>query len=111
MNDPAFTAPKRPGTARGRNILSMLRACVLLPLLLILPLAAPASAEHPVRVTTDSSAYCQELSARFDGRPGGVTAEARVLAAEGRKLCETGFVRTGIAKLRRALRAAQPRRE
>ncbi len=32
----------------------------------------------------------------------------RTLAEEGRRLCATGHVRTGIAKLRRAIRAAQP---
>jgi hypothetical protein len=84
----------------------MRRLGCLLPLLLVIPLAAPASTEHPVRVTTDSSAYCEELATRFDGRAGTATEESRALADEGRRLCETGFVRTGIAKLRRALRAA-----
>ncbi|WP_372620468.1 hypothetical protein [Falsiroseomonas sp.] len=85
----------------------MLRAWLLLPLLLLPLPAAPMAAEHPVRVTTDSSAYCEELSARFEEQPGAAPGEARALAEEGRKLCETGFVRTGIAKLRRALRAAR----
>ncbi|HEV7268433.1 MAG TPA: hypothetical protein VGN83_26530 [Falsiroseomonas sp.] len=84
----------------------MLPAGFLLPLIVVLPLAAPTSTEHPVRVTTDSSAYCKELAARFEGRPGATSEAAQILAEEGRRLCETGFVRTGIAKLRRALRAA-----
>jgi hypothetical protein len=88
----------------------MLRAGLVLPMLLSVPLAtaaAPANG-HPVRVTTDSSAYCEELSARFEGQAGTVSEQARVLAEDGRRLCETGYVRTGIAKLRRALRAVQP---
>jgi hypothetical protein len=78
---------------------------------LLLPLAAApltaVSAERQVRVTTDSSAYCQELAARFADQRRAATAEARALAEEGVKLCDEGHARTGIAKLRRALRAAQ----
>jgi hypothetical protein len=86
----------------------MLRAgllSLLLPLVAV-PLAA-ASAERQLRVTTDSTAYCQELAARFADQRPGATAEARALAEEGMKLCDDGYARTGIAKLRRALRAAQ----
>ena len=87
----------------------MLRAGILFALLPSVPLAAATASAtgHPVRVTTDSSAYCEELSARFDGQAGAASEQARMLAEEGRRLCETGYVRTGIAKLRRALRAAQ----
>ncbi len=67
------------------------------PLVLLLLSAAPfamaAATDHPVRVTTDSSAYCTELAVR--------------LAKQGQRLCESGHVRSGIAKLRRALRATQ----
>ena len=75
----------------------------LLPLLL----AAPAWAEPPLRVTTDSSAYCGELVTRVTNQPGARQDPVRTLAEEGQRLCDTGHVRTGIAKLRRALRAAQ----
>jgi hypothetical protein len=72
-----------------------------------LHLTAPAAAELPVRLTTDSSAYCAELALRLAAQPGSATEPARSLAEEGTRLCETGHVRTGIAKLRRALRATQ----
>jgi hypothetical protein len=81
---------------------------LILPLLGVGAFGAVAATEHPVRVTTDSSAYCLALSARLAEAPRGAEEPARSLAEEGQRLCETGHVRTGIAKLRRALRAAQP---
>ena len=72
-----------------------------------MPFAALAAGDPPVRVTTDSPAYCRELCQRFHDLSGTSTAEARRLAERGRQLCESGHVRTGIAKLRRALRASQ----
>jgi hypothetical protein len=63
--------------------------------------------EHPLRVTTDSAAYCGELAVRVAAQPGASQEPVRSLAAEGKRLCDTGHVRTGIARLRRALRAAQ----
>jgi hypothetical protein len=69
---------------------------------------APAAELPPVRVTTDSAAYCQELAVRIAAQPGPSSAAVRTLAEEGQRLCDTGHVRTGIAKLRRALRASQP---
>ena len=85
---------------------------LLLPLLLsvlaaLAPVTVAAATEQPLRVTTDSSAYCVELASRLALQPGGRQEPARGLAEEGRRLCDTGHVRTGIAKLRRALRAAQ----
>jgi hypothetical protein len=81
---------------------------LMAPLLLIA--AAPTQivgAELPLRVTTDSSAYCIELVSRFAIQSAQAADASRQLAAEGARLCETGHVRTGIAKLRRALRATQ----
>jgi hypothetical protein len=76
-------------------------------LLLVLALAPGAGlGAQPARVTTDSSAYCEELSERFAAQPGHMPASAVTLAEEGTRLCRTGHVRTGIAKLRRALRVA-----
>ena len=75
--------------------------------LLPLMLATPVQGETPLRVTTDSSAYCGELAARVSNQPGARQEVVRNLAEEGQRLCDTGHVRTGIAKLRRALRAAQ----
>jgi hypothetical protein len=79
----------------------------MLPLLLGSLLAMPALADGPLRVTTDSAGYCGELAQRISLQPGAGSEPARSLAVEGQRLCETGHVRTGIAKLRRALRAAQ----
>jgi hypothetical protein len=81
---------------------------LLVPMLLTAPFAAAApAAEHPVRVTTDSAAYCQELAVRVSVLPSAGVPPVRTLAEEGQALCGSGQVRTGIAKLRRALRAAQ----
>lgn len=85
----------------------MRSACPLLLLLCAAPFASAGATEHPVRVTTDSSAYCMELAVRLANQPRGGAEPAKTLAAEGQRLCETGHVRSGIAKLRRALRATQ----
>ncbi|WP_237214190.1 hypothetical protein [Falsiroseomonas oryziterrae] len=81
-------------------------AFVLLATQVAMPVAMPAANETPVRVTTDSGAYCQELVVRIAAQPN-PGSDIRLLAEEGKRLCETGHVRTGIAKLRRALRATQ----
>lgn len=83
----------------------MLRLC--LSVLLFAAAGASAATEPPIRITTDSSAYCQELAARLAAQPQGQLEPALSLGAEGKALCATGHVRSGIAKLRRALRAAQ----
>jgi hypothetical protein len=80
-------------------------------MMLILPLAAfsPAGAqEAAMRVTTDSSAYCQELALRFMRERVAAPAEVKLMAEDGVRLCQNGHPRAGIAKLRRALRAVQP---
>lgn len=78
-----------------------------LALLAILgPHAAPAAHAETVRVTTDSAEYCAVLAQRLAVTPHGETEPARSLGEEGRRLCDGGHVRTGIARLRRALRAA-----
>lgn len=79
-----------------------LRALTVPLLLASAPLGA---AEPQLRVTTDSTAYCRELAARFAAQATTATEAARGLAEEGAALCATGHSRTGIAKLRRALRA------
>jgi hypothetical protein len=72
--------------------------------------AWPAGAQElaSLRVTTDSAAYCVELAERVAGMPRGAEEPAKSLALEGKRLCETGHVRTGIARLRRAIRQAGP---
>ena len=94
-----------------RSVPSPIRVALLLALavlaLAVLPLPADASPDGPVRVTSDSTAYCAELASRLAEQPHGHAEPARSLAEEGQRLCGKGHVRTGIAKLRRALRAAQ----
>jgi hypothetical protein len=79
----------------------------LMPSALVLTLAASAAAEQGPRVTTDTVEYCGSLVARLSTLPAAGREPSRSLAAEGMRLCDTGHVRTGIAKLRRAVRAAQ----
>ena len=81
---------------------------LLTPPALVLALAVSAAAE-PVgpRVTTDTVEYCGSLAARLAALPTAVSEPLRNLAEEGKRLCGNGHVRTGVAKLRRALRAAQ----
>ncbi|HWT08726.1 MAG TPA: hypothetical protein VN329_06145 [Roseomonas sp.] len=72
--------------------------------------AAPdlvAGGEPMPRVTTDSREYCVELADRLLELPGAREETVRRLAEDGMRLCETGHPRTGVAKLRRAIRAAQ----
>jgi hypothetical protein len=97
---PVFTPKGRVGAAV---------AVAMLGLWLV---SGPATAQYklqqrePMRVTTDTPEYCQELSgevqhaedARMDTPP-----EAQFLAEEGRRMCERGLLRGGIARLRRAL--------
>ena len=94
-----------PKIAAMASLLPAVQLALVIALLSV-PLAA-AAADGPVRVTTDSTAYCAELAGRLAEQPYGLVEPARSLAEEGLRLCGTGHVRTGIAKLRRALRAAQ----
>ncbi|WBV42312.1 hypothetical protein [Pseudoroseomonas cervicalis] len=82
-----------------------------LPCLLALSLAALPAAAAELRLLTPSLAYCDELSSRYARLPRNRQEVARGLAVEGARLCRDGYVRTGVAKLRRALRAAQPPRQ
>jgi hypothetical protein len=82
---------------------------VRLPSLMFM-LAAPAlatGAEPVARVTTDSPDYCRELVQRLAPLPGAGKEPARSLAEDGIRLCESGHPRSGVARLRRAIRAAR----
>lgn len=68
-------------------------------------LAFPAE----LRTVPQDLRYCQELAERLAAQPGGSTEPARSLGKEGLQLCVAGNVRTGVARLRRALRVAQGR--
>ena len=80
---------------------------LLMPPVLVLAFAVSAAAEPSPRITTDTVEYCGSLAARLASLPVARTEPTRTLAAEGLRLCGDGHVRTGVAKLRRALRAAQ----
>jgi hypothetical protein len=70
-----------------------------------------AAADEPApRVTTDSREYCAELAGRLDRMPGARDPAVRRMADEGLLLCESGHPRAGVARLRRAIRAAQAHR-
>jgi hypothetical protein len=74
---------------------------------MLLALLVSAAAEPSPRVTSDTPEYCNSLVVRLSGLPAAKQEPSRSLAAEGERLCGNGHVRTGIAKLRRAVRAAQ----
>ncbi|UFN46940.1 hypothetical protein LPC08_12955 [Roseomonas sp. OT10] len=75
----------------------------------LMPHASPA-AETAWRVRPESPEYCAELVARLARTDGGTADPARSLGQEGARLCQAGHTRTGIAKLRRAIREAQSTR-
>jgi hypothetical protein len=78
----------------------------LIALVLALPVVA-TGAEPVARVTTDSPDYCRELAQRLAPLPGADKEPARSLAEDGMRLCENGHPRSGVARLRRAIRAAR----
>ena len=47
----------------------MTRVATFFLMLVAIPTTLPAATESPVRVTTDSSAYCQELLVRVTSQP------------------------------------------
>jgi hypothetical protein len=60
----------------------------------------------PPHMTTPTAQYCAHLSgelARAQDRGLPMTAEARVLAMEGNRMCERGHYLGGVVRLRRAL--------
>jgi hypothetical protein len=91
----------------------MLQDAVMLPrLLLVLSvMSAPSRVAFPAELRTlpQDLHYCQELASRLASLPAGVQEPARGLGEEGELLCQAGHIRTGIARLRRALRVAQGR--
>ena len=64
------------------------------------------AADPPLHVTTNTEIYCQALLQRIATVPVSANGASARLADEGRHLCSIGLHRTGIAKLRRALRMA-----
>jgi hypothetical protein len=95
-------------TARLRSYRHVLLAGAALAALalLVLSQAGAPSDPGPMTVTTDTIAYCDELAEKVDAEreahpPG--DPEIGRLAAEGRQMCDTGLIRGGLIRLRRAL--------
>jgi hypothetical protein len=81
---------------------------LLLSLPVLVGLSGQAGARE-LRTLPPDLAYCRELAARLASQPEAGREPAQSLGAEGIELCRQGYVRTGVAKLRRAVKAAQGR--
>ena len=69
--------------------------------------AAGPPAEQAPHILDATPEYCRSLARRLAVLPAARAEPSRSLGAEGVKLCTDGHLRTGVTKLRRALRAAQ----
>jgi len=68
----------------------------------IFAFVAPAASDDPMKVTSDTPDYCLGLAQRLDGRAN-MLPEARSLSVEGRRMCQSGHVHAGLARVRRAM--------
>ena len=59
------------------------------------------------RIIDDTPEYCRSLAGRLAALPAAQSEPSRSLGEQGLKMCGEGRLRIGVAKLRRALRAAQ----
>jgi len=100
------SSPAHRGLRGGAASSRVMRGLFMSPVFL-LALAASAAAEPGPRITTDTAEYCGSLASRLAAMPAARSEPSRSLVTEGVRLCHNGHVRTGIAKLRRAMRAAQ----
>jgi hypothetical protein len=68
--------------------------------------APPPPSGAPVRVTSDTPEYCETLAQRVaraeQARPN-APRQVEELAEEGHQMCNTGLIRGGLVRLRRAL--------
>ncbi|MCL1563085.1 hypothetical protein DTJ06_06375 [Parasaccharibacter sp. TMW 2.1886] len=86
--------PLRPGHAWGS----------------LLPEEEPSTPAQDLVITSDSQAYCAQLSEHLAEKmrmphdvPVGAMDDARHLQEEGQELCQQNHIRAGIGRLRRAL--------
>jgi hypothetical protein len=84
----------------------MHRALGLLFIGLLLSAAGPSTEPVP-RIVDATAEDCQSLAHRLASLPAARSEPSRSLGEQGVKLCGEGRLRIGVAKLRRALRAAQ----
>ena len=59
------------------------------------------------RILDATPEYCRSLAIRFSALPPVRAEPYRALGEEGVRLCGDGHIRTGVTKLRRALRGAK----
>ena len=86
-----------------------MRSLFHLVVMAVLTSAAGPLVDTTPRMIDDTPEYCRSLANRLAALPAARTEPTRTLGAEGVRLCGDGHVRTGITKLRRAMRAAQAR--
>ena len=84
----------------------MFRLMHLTAMALFASAAGPVSDPVP-RILDATPEYCRSLAGRLAALPTARLEPSRSLGEQGVKLCGAGYVRTGVTKLRRALRAAQ----
>jgi hypothetical protein len=68
--------------------------------------AAPPAPSSPMRVTTDTTEYCDTLASRVaqaEHATPHTPPQVEELAEEGHHMCATGLIRGGLVRLRRAL--------
>jgi hypothetical protein len=79
----------------------------LLGCLLALASAGACAQDVPPQITTDSPAYCRQLHERVESLRQTATLapprEVEDLSAEGLRMCDSGLMRGGVMRLRRAL--------
>ena len=69
--------------------------------------ASPTEPEPVPHILDATPEYCRSLAGRLAALPAARSEPSRTLGEQGVKLCGEGQLRIGVAKLRRALRAAQ----
>jgi hypothetical protein len=96
---------------RHSDRMPVYRNALVLALLLGLGSAAlsqspPSAPPAPLRVTTDTPEYCNNLAGRIAAEQrthATAPPEVQMLAQEGQHMCDTGLIRGGLVRLRRAL--------
>ena len=73
----------------------------------VLTSAASPAAEPVPHVIDDTPEFCRSLAGRWAALPTARLEPSRSLGEQGVKMCGEGRLRIGVAKLRRALRAAR----
>jgi hypothetical protein len=83
-----------------------MRLLTLVLCAMLLPAVPPPLAESPPHMITDSREYCAHLTSemtKMGNRQPKPAPYVRDLADEGKRMCDRGQYRAGVARLRRAL--------